>query len=511
MTIQTNSQQVQDLDPATLLIDHNVRDSTTADEDLTESVRAHGVLQPIIAVRTDEGRVRVRYGHRRTLAALAASLPTVPVVVVADEVSDDEAQVDRLVRQYAENEHRAGLSVADKMGVASQLSAFGVSATQIAKRIRMPRAHVDAALSAAGSTLATSAAARYDFLDLIQTAVLAEFEDEPETIETLVVAARSGQFDHVVQRARDARARRQAHDQAAADLRAVGVRVIDRPAWTDPAQTLGMLTHDGEDVTVENHAECPGHAAYLDTTVRWVHEDDDEGHDEDAAAEDADLSDEYEDEEEPGGDARPTRQVETLTARYVCTDPATHGHRDRYRGTGSERPRAADMSEEQREQAKAERRDVIESNRAWASAEAVRRDWLRTFATRKSAPKDAARFIATSLARRNPALTKANENGNRLALDLLGVETTAGLGSHPVLVDDKTSGPRTQVIALVLLLAAAEDATGKHSWRNVSQDTAGYLRWIEANGYTLSDVERRACGEDPLPVDVDPEGAQPTG
>lgn len=96
------------LDPHTLLVDLNVRSDATADRTLTESLRDRGVLAPIVAVRTADGHVRVRAGHRRTQAAIAAGLPTVPVVV-ADESTDDAGTVERLLDQWAENEHRAAL------------------------------------------------------------------------------------------------------------------------------------------------------------------------------------------------------------------------------------------------------------------------------------------------------------------------------------------------------------------------------------------------------------------
>ena len=188
-----------DADPATLLLDHNVRLTTTADKTLTESVRDHGVLVPIVAVRTPDGALRVRYGHRRTLAALAVGLPTVPVDDIADE---DDDQVDRVLRQWAENEHRAGLSVADQIAAVQQLAAFGLSAAQITKRTKAKRADVDDALAASGSLLATKAADRYDFLDLHHAAALAEFDGEDEATKTLVAAAKSGQFDHTAQRLR---------------------------------------------------------------------------------------------------------------------------------------------------------------------------------------------------------------------------------------------------------------------------------------------------------------------
>jgi hypothetical protein len=50
-----------------------------------------------------------RCAHCRALAAIEAGRPTVPMVLAADEGTDDAAQIERLVSQYAENEHRTGL------------------------------------------------------------------------------------------------------------------------------------------------------------------------------------------------------------------------------------------------------------------------------------------------------------------------------------------------------------------------------------------------------------------
>src|SRR5208283_3568593 len=45
------------------------------------SIKDLGVLVPIMAVRTAEGAVRVRLGNRRTLGAIEAGRPTVPMLV----------------------------------------------------------------------------------------------------------------------------------------------------------------------------------------------------------------------------------------------------------------------------------------------------------------------------------------------------------------------------------------------------------------------------------------------
>lgn len=230
------------VDPRTLLVDANVRHSTSADKDLVASVREVGVLQPIIAVRTAQGQVRVRYGHRRTLAAIQADLPTVPVLLVADEGTGDSDQVERLVTQWAENQHRVGLSNAEQADVIGQLAAFGVSAAQIAKRTKTPRATVNAALTVMGSELARHAAARYDWLD--QAAVVAEVEDDPEAVKALIAAAKTGQFDHVAQRIRDTRADKARLQARTEELTAQGITVVDRPSYgavTAPLRSLVRL------------------------------------------------------------------------------------------------------------------------------------------------------------------------------------------------------------------------------------------------------------------------------
>ncbi len=120
----TENASISYVDPATLLIDRNVRQSVRLDRGFLASVADLGVLVPIVVVRTAEGALRVRYGHRRTEAAVEAGHAYIPVVVVADEATDDAAEVERLVGQYAENEHRSGLTTGERVDVFTQLSAF---------------------------------------------------------------------------------------------------------------------------------------------------------------------------------------------------------------------------------------------------------------------------------------------------------------------------------------------------------------------------------------------------
>ena len=143
-----------ELDPRTLLVDVNIRTDVQLDKAFIASIKDHGVLVPITAVRTAGGDVRVRFGHRRTLAAIEAGLATVPVEIVGDEATDDAAQIARILTQHAENAHRAAPTSSEQLGVMEQLSAFGMSAAQIAKRTKIKRGQVDASLAVVGSDLA---------------------------------------------------------------------------------------------------------------------------------------------------------------------------------------------------------------------------------------------------------------------------------------------------------------------------------------------------------------------
>ncbi len=200
--------RMEQIDPSLLLLDRNVRRDAAPDKTLVESVHDLGVLVPIVAVRTEAG-IRVRYGHRRTHAAIQAGQATVPVWVFNTDHADSDT---------------------DRLAAVEQLSAFGASAAQITKRLKTKRTQVDAALAVAASPLAKKATERYEFLTLDQAAVLAEFDagDDADTVKALVACAKDspGQFAHVAQRARDDRAAR-AREQAARDaIAASGVTVL---------------------------------------------------------------------------------------------------------------------------------------------------------------------------------------------------------------------------------------------------------------------------------------------
>lgn len=74
VVVVADAQRVQQLNPRTLVMDANIRHQAQPSRALIASVRDHGVLETVQAAATGDGRARVRHGHRRTLAAIAAGL-----------------------------------------------------------------------------------------------------------------------------------------------------------------------------------------------------------------------------------------------------------------------------------------------------------------------------------------------------------------------------------------------------------------------------------------------------
>ncbi len=107
--------------------------------ELTESIRANGILQPIV-VRTDPkaaGRFQIVAGERRWRCAQRAGLHDVPVVI--REMSDDDA----LEIAIVENVQRAGLNaIEEALGYQSLVDRFHYTQEDLAQNIGKSRSHI---------------------------------------------------------------------------------------------------------------------------------------------------------------------------------------------------------------------------------------------------------------------------------------------------------------------------------------------------------------------------------
>ncbi|WP_423464238.1 ParB/RepB/Spo0J family partition protein [Promicromonospora sp. MS192] len=443
------------LDPRTLLVETNVRAEANLTPRFLKSIRDNGVLTPILVQRTEHG-LRVRAGQRRTLAAIEVNLATIPAMIV----QGDEDQVRRLREQMAENDDRQALRHADRVAAFEQMSLLGVSAVEIANTTGHSTSDVKAALKVAKTKKAKAVQAKYD-IDLEKTLVLAEFEDDTEAVKVLTeIAIKSPErFAHAAQQRRDDRDAAARLAEATKALADAGIKQVTN--WSTEvhdnkaARELQHLqTGEGKALTPEAHAICPQRAAYISTS--W------------------------------NGD---------IHVRHVCLDYKAAGHKLNRTNPNDTR------TEQQKREASAERAEVIANNKAWKSAETVRREWLAAFAKRKVTPRDAAVFLAETIVLEAYSIEKASLSVHDLAREWLGLTGANRLGGRQALTDliAKSTPARALHISLVLTLAAIEARTGTHTWRRAGCE-ARYFRALEAWGYALSDVEQIARGPQETPA-----------
>jgi ParB family chromosome partitioning protein len=432
---------VEHIDPNQIEVETNVRTVVKIDPALVASIREYGVLEPVVCRRNEGGSVSVRMGQRRVLAAREAGRDTVPAYIV----EGDDTTVTRLVEQFAENEHRAGLSEPERAAVFQQLAFEGLSVPQIAKQTGVKKAQVEAGIKVAESEFAEKIAAKHE-VTLDQAAALIEFEGDTEAVDRLVQYAEDSpeQFAHELQRQRDSRARAEVVAAEQQRLTEAGFTILDeRPYYEDKEHIAirDLLTAEGEPVTVERLTEVEGKFAHVRSYF--------------------------------GGE---------VEVAYYVTNPKEYGFR---KNTARA---AGPMTDEQ----KAERRNLIANNKAWDSAEVVRREWLATLLSRKTLPKDAAAFVATGLTQHRVDVSSALAAGNSFAGVLLGLEKPEGWGPSPLDGYAEQTGKHAHV-TLAVVLAAMELALGRHTWRNPDNRAARYLIQISAWGYGLSEVEQVAA------------------
>jgi ParB family chromosome partitioning protein len=424
-----------ELDPNTITVDENVRRDLGDLRGLTRSVKELGVLEPAVVVADGDG-YRLLFGQRRRAAAIAAERP-LPCIVAS---SGDEAH--RIASQLAENFHRKDLTPGEEAAAYAQLAMLDMSDTAIARATGVSRNRVTAARKVGESEVAVTVAERYD-LTLDQAAVIAEFADDGEAVKALTVAARKepGQFPHVASRLRQDRQDQEAHAAAVATLTEAGVTVVDaRPVGA--AHSIRSLTDDDlHEISDEAHASCPGDVVYVP-----LHTPD--------------------------------------SPEHYCLDPEANGHRSLFNRNAATAPAPTPMTDDE----KAERREVIENNKAWRAAEPVRRDWIRSLLARKTPPKGTLRYVTEAILGRPDRVGDGKED---LLADLLGVDAPAGYGRSVGAGQAAKANDAQLPLALLAQVATDQEQTmGVHTWRHSDATTASWLTFLASTGYSLSDIEQ---------------------
>jgi ParB family chromosome partitioning protein len=458
LTIRHPVGTILNVNPRNLVVGDNVRKTVVLGKEFVNNIRERGVRHAIHAYYNPAGQLLVDDGQRRTLAAVEAGRPIVRVEVIAEP-----GTADRIIDQLNVNRHREGVNAADEAAAYEQLSLLGMTAAEIARKNSVPKTDVDGALKAAKSLNAKAAAASAPAITMDQLAVLSEFDDDPNALKTLLANATNGQFKFKAQELRDEKTRELYRQKLLDQLAKEGTTVIEEPGHAAAnAADLGILKdRNGKRIDPAKHVKCPGHSAYLRFT---------------------------------GG------RNNAYTIVYSCRDLKGNSH---YRFHDS-KLRKQDMTPEQINQAAAARREVIANNKAWLTAETVRREFLSGLFARKAAPKGTTGFLAVSIMAADTQITNDLSKGHDLAAQLMGVAKPGVHARHNVAFTallDNASEARTQMIMLAIYLSAYEEGLHKGIWRYPQPSAKRYLTFLAANGYSLSPVERLAAG---LPEKDDP-------
>ncbi|OUM44628.1 ParB/RepB/Spo0J family partition protein [Arthrobacter sedimenti] len=436
-TQPTTAPTLEMIDPRTLTVDVNVRKDTALTPEFVASIKEHGVIEPVIAHRKDNGdgttTVHVLMGQRRTRGAVEAGAPLIPVMVVA---SPEEAE--RITTQVVENVQRSALTDADEADAFHQLSLLGVSAAQIAKKTGRAKTHVEGALKARKSTAGEAALSKGRTIE--EALVLVEFADDEDATAHLeaVLADEPDMLAHVAQQLRDDRAHQAARAALVAELEAVGTPIVDDVSWgyhstDDNVRVTELLRADGSQATTED-----ANAVYINGA---------------------------------------------LTVIPVVTGWKELGFKLRY-NAGSAAP-IGPMTDEQ----KAARKTLIANNKAMESATVVRRDFVKNLLAKKQAPKGWQYFTVHALTHHSEV---AGGYEGAVAAEMAGakIEGKETWGWNPLRDHVAKTTTRPEVPMIALICAGFEKTIAKDSWRSPHQSHLTYLTQLVTWGYTPSEVEQ---------------------
>lgn len=140
MTAPARPRQAVGHVPVDRLVEHpaNIREDLGDLTEMAASIREHGILQPLTATETSDGRLLLLAGHRRLAAARLVGLPSVPVVVRSGVTKAD----DQIVLMLVENTQRRNLNPIERAEAYGALRNHGLSVTEISRRCGTSQATV---------------------------------------------------------------------------------------------------------------------------------------------------------------------------------------------------------------------------------------------------------------------------------------------------------------------------------------------------------------------------------
>ncbi|MGI5895377.1 MAG: ParB/RepB/Spo0J family partition protein [Oscillospiraceae bacterium] len=154
---------------------------------LAESIRTHGVIQPLLVRPLAGGGYQLVAGERRWRAARMAGLTEVPVVV--KDLSEQETMEIALI----ENLQREDLNpIEEALGYQELMDAYGFTQEQVAKRVGKSRSAVANALRLIGLPEEVRPLLESGSLSAGHARALLALEDKAQMVETARLAVDKG-------------------------------------------------------------------------------------------------------------------------------------------------------------------------------------------------------------------------------------------------------------------------------------------------------------------------------
>lgn len=443
--------------PVELLTAHpgNVREDKQADQGFLRSVGAVGVLVPLEITVAPGGGYRVVDGNIRLDAAVRTGKHAVPYFFSADTADDEGLQY---LHMLITSRFRKSLSVHEEAAALFEASKL-MTRADIRKATGLSAAEVKAGVRAGGlsdHTKELAAGMEYEWT-LEELALLRPFEDDPEAMQ-VITRSQYNPIKYTVQRLLDEREARARRAKMLAELEQAGVTVTDdRP---DGALFLHRLLNGEQVMDAEAHAGCPGRGA---TVGAWR-------------------------------EAQPS---------FYCLDPVKYGHVFVDTGTTSPpKPLAVAAPGGRDAKPSANRKIVVEGNKAWEAAGTVRQQWLVDFLARSTPPKNVAaviaRFVTEQLVTMPEPLCRALGSARHSRM----FQSFGNPSSDTVA---KSTQPGLWMIALAPIATAFEreitgDGERRNTWRQdkyspcTRQDVGAWLRFLAEigakHGYEPSPIEK---------------------
>lgn len=217
--------------------------------ELAESIRLHGVLQPLLVRRLADGYELIA-GERRWRAARIAGLNTVPAVVRGEAGSDEQ-----LVLGLIENLQRTDLDpIEEARGLRRLIEEFGLTHEDVAQKLGKHRVSVTQSLRLLGGCAAVQSSVATGVISAGHARALIALDGQAAQEQGLkVVIAKHLSVRQTENWVRTYRPRRRKHVETTSELRAIAADVESSLGL--PVKLTGNLNRGKLEVSYSSREE----------------------------------------------------------------------------------------------------------------------------------------------------------------------------------------------------------------------------------------------------------------